>query len=404
MDGQGRGGRIGDLGVAMATSGAFAFAAFAPISIAAFQMSAGIAFLGATLAIASGRWSYRRGPLDLPLLIFLAVDILSAVLAVDRARAFRCIRGDWIIAFLPIFTQALRTSRDVKRAFRILLVSSTLVAAYAILQMFGGRDILRDRGLEPIGPLYIATGLFGHHLTYGGSVLITASLAAAWLVGAGSSRDRIAGGVTGLLQIGGVIASFARTSWAGLFVAIAAIALSVRGWIRRAAIVAILAGVAGALAIHPIRMRLAGVLSFGDDPRVRLWHTAIRIWEAHPILGAGPGSFKSLFAKYKVPGTYMATGHPHNDFLNILVQSGILGLAAFAFIWIRYFRTISSARGRIADNDPRRPLLLAGIVVVAAFFVGAMGQCFITDEEVGCLFWFFVAGSLVVAREVTDGV
>ncbi len=404
MDAQGRGGRIGDLGVVLATLGAFAFAAFAPISIAAFQMSAGLALLGTTLAIASGRWAYRPSPLDLPLLIFVVVDILSAVFAVDRARAFRCIKGDWIITFLPVFTQALRTSRDVRRAFQILLISSTLVAAYAILQMVAGRDLLRDRALESIGPLYIATGLFGHHLTYGGSVLITASLAVALLVAAGSSRDRVVGGVTGLIQVGGVIASFARTSWAGLFVAIAAIALTVRGWIRRAAIVAILAGVAGAIAIHPIRMRLAGLLSFGDDPRVRLWHTAIRIWEDHPILGAGPGSFKSLFAKYKVPGSYMATGHPHNDFLNILVQSGILGLAAFAFIWVRYFRTISTARAQVADNDPRKTLLLAGIVVVAAFFVGAMGQCFITDEEVGCLFWFFVAGSLVVAREVTHGV
>jgi O-antigen ligase len=404
MGEQGRGGRVGDLGVVLATSGVVAFAAFAPISIAALQLSAGLAFLGAVLAIASGRWSYRPTAVDVPLLIFVAVDLLSAVFAVDRARAFRCIKGDWILVFLPIFAQAMRSSRDVRRAFRVLVTSSTLVAAYAVVQMFAGLDILRDRGLEPIGPLYIATGLFGHHLTYGGSVLITSSLAIALLAGERSGRGRMLGGLAGLIQIGGAVASFARTAWAGLFAAIVILALSVRGWIRRAAIALLLLSVAGSLLIPPIRMRLADVLTFGDDPRVRLWRTAIRIWEAHPILGAGPGSFKSQFESFKVPGTYMATGHPHNDFMNILVQSGILGLAVFTFVWIRYFRALGSARGRLAAADPRRTLILAGIVVVAAFFVGAMGQCFITDEEVGCLFWFFVAGSLVVAREVADAV
>lgn len=404
MDVKGRGGRIGDLGAWLATAGAFAFAAFAPVSIAAFQLSAGVAFLGIVLAFASGRWTYRPTPIDLPLLIFVGVDLLSALFAVDRARSFRCIKGDWILIFLPIFAQAVRSSRDVRRAFRILLVSSTLVAAYAIVQMLTGVDPRRHRELEPVGGLFIAVGLFGHHLTYGGSVLITCSLAIALAAGARSPKERIAGGAAACVQIGGVIASFARTAWAGLLVAVAVIALSVRGWIRRAAIAAMVLGVAAAVAIPPIRMRLSDVLSFGDDPRVRLWRTALRIWAAHPILGAGPGSFKSLFPNFKVPGAYMATGHPHNDLLNILVQSGILGLAAFAFIWVRYFRELAGTRRRLADDDPRKALLFAGIVVVIAFFVGGLGQCFLTDEEVGCVFWYFAAMGLVVAREVRDGV
>lgn len=404
MDARGRGGRVGELGALAAVAGTFGFAAAAPVSIAAFQLCAGVALLGSAVAIASGRWTYRSTPIDIPLLIFVAIDILSAIFAIDRARAFRCIKGDWILLFIPVFSQAMRDSRTVERAFRILLGSSTLVAAYATFQMFAGIDLLRHRALEPIGPLWIATGLFGHHLTYGGSVLITSALAITLFARARSSRERLGSGIAGLIQVGGVLASFARTAWAGLLAAMAVIVLSVRGWIRRTAIAAIVAGIGAAVAIPPIRMRLSDVLSFGDDPRVRLWHTAIRIWRAHPILGAGPGSFKSQFANFKVPGTYMATGHPHNDFLNILVQSGILGLAAFSLIWVRYFQTLGRARRRAGDADPRRPLLLAGIVVVIAFFVGGMGQCFLTDEEVGCLFWFFVAGSLAVAREVNDGV
>jgi O-antigen ligase len=158
------------------------------------------------------------------------------------------------------------------------------------------------------------------------------------------------------------------------------------------------AGILFSLASPVIRERLHDVLSVHDDPRVRLWQTALRIWWDHPVFGAGLGSYKTQFPIYKVPGDYMATGHPHNDLLNILVHSGILGVAAFAFIGIRYGRMIRRSLSAARRGDPRRSLLLAGVVVPLAFLAGGLGQCFLTDEEVGTLFWFLIAGFTAVAR------
>ena len=60
------------------------------------------------------------------------------------------------------------------------------------------------------------------------------------------------------------------------------------------------------------------------------------------------------------------------------------------------------ARRSLGSRDPRRAFLIAGILVPVAFFVGGMGQCFLTDEEVGQLFWFVIAAFVAVAREVRD--
>jgi hypothetical protein len=63
---------------------------------------------------------------------------------------------------------------------------------------------------------------------------------------------------------------------------------------------------------------------------------------------------------------------------------------------------VGGSRSLLRSEDIRRPFLLAAILVPIAFFVGGLGQCFLTDEEVGQLFWFVTAAFVVVAREVRD--
>lgn len=391
-----------DLWPGIARWGTFGFAAFSPASIAASQICWGIACAGLVLGLITRRIRYRPTPLDLPLVLFILAEAISIVFSVHPARSLRCWDGDWILLFFPVFAQSLRTGRDARRALMILLISSSLVAAYAIWQVFSGQDLIRGRGLEPIGGWFVATGAFGHHLTYGGHVLITGTLAFTLLVWNLRGRDvgwRIAAIV---LQAGGLVASFARTAWAGFLAAIAVMVFVARGLPRRLAACAIAAATVAAFALPAIRARLGDLWTFHDDPRVRLWHTALRIWWDHPVTGAGLASYKTQFPLYKVPGEYMAHGHPHNDLLNILVHSGILGVAAFVFIWVRYFGMVGGARRLLKVEDSRRPLLLAAIMVPIAFFVGGLGQCFLTDEEVGQLFWFTVAAFVAAAREVRD--
>ncbi|MDM7914382.1 MAG: hypothetical protein QUU85_03835 [Candidatus Eisenbacteria bacterium] len=203
----------GQIGAGLAAFGTAGFAAASPISIAGAEIAAGIALLGAILAIVSGRWRYRPTPVDVPLLLFFAAEILSIPFSVHPARSLRCLKGDWFLVLFFGFSQAFRHSRDVRRAFRILLVSSSIVAGYALLQMFLGQDLLRHRPLEPLGSFFIATGFFGHHLTYGGHVLLTAALAASWWAFERPRRRQVPGRVAGiLLQTAGVVASFARTA------------------------------------------------------------------------------------------------------------------------------------------------------------------------------------------------
>ena len=69
--------------------------------------------------------------------------------------------------------------------------------------------------------------------------------------------------------------------------------------------------------------------------RVVFWRNTVRMVADHPILGVGTGGFLDGYMPYVqgVPGWKGGgTGDPHNQFLKILGEQGLVGLAAFLFL------------------------------------------------------------------------
>ncbi len=396
--------RLGEHGLRLAWWGTVWFAVFAPVSIFVYQFGFGLAALGFLLALSTGRIAYRRTPLDLPLLLFALVETASCLLSPYRSESLRALRGQWTLLYYVVFSQALRDSRQVATVYRTLLVSASIAAAYAIFQGITGLDLIHGHPLESWAGLHMATGFFGHHLTYGGSVLITACLVLGLITAAPTRRRRRFLGAALALGVGGVVVSLARTAWAGLVAAGVGLIPALGATRRRWGILALGTAILLASFAPPVRQRVGSLRQLTDDPRVRLWQTAVIIWQEYPVLGAGLGTYEILFPEYKVPGRYDATGNPHNESLAVLVSSGLVGFAAFVFLWFRFFRVSIGAYRRAPRPDPLRALLLGGILGTIGLLAGGMGQCFLYDEEVATLFWLTAAGTMVAVGEVRSQV
>jgi O-antigen ligase len=63
----------------------------------------------------------------------------------------------------------------------------------------------------------------------------------------------------------------------------------------------------------------------GERTRPILWRGAWRIFESHPVLGAGAGSFDALFEAYRPEGYRDQPFYAHCDYLNTLSDYGLLG-------------------------------------------------------------------------------
>lgn len=63
-----------------------------------------------------------------------------------------------------------------------------------------------------------------------------------------------------------------------------------------------------------------------------MWNGAVRIFKDHPFLGVGTGGYSTVLKKMGSPDDPIIA-HPHNDFLYMAVSYGLIGVAAFFWLF-----------------------------------------------------------------------
>ena len=109
--------------------------------------------------------------------------------------------------------------------------------------------------------------------------------------------------------------------------------------------------------------------NFAVVERVAHWAAAIRMWQLSPWIGVGPGNYATLYDSVKIAGWDEALGHAHNIYLNVLAETGILGLLFYLVFWIVLtvwlIKQLLIAKRR---NDGWQQALILGILGVSVHF------------------------------------
>lgn len=79
--------------------------------------------------------------------------------------------------------------------------------------------------------------------------------------------------------------------------------------------------------------------------RLIVWGVGLEGVKAKPVFGWGPEGFEPVFALYYNPALFRGTGtnvfdRAHNIFIDTAVAQGLLGLAAFLFLWFAFARFV----------------------------------------------------------------
>ncbi len=79
-----------------------------------------------------------------------------------------------------------------------------------------------------------------------------------------------------------------------------------------------------------------GVGSEARDFRPQTWMDTIDMIKVAPLLGHGPGNYRYVFPEYRnrFRGQRIVTGHPHNEYLELIADYGWIGFGLFALAWI----------------------------------------------------------------------
>ena len=79
-----------------------------------------------------------------------------------------------------------------------------------------------------------------------------------------------------------------------------------------------------------------GVGSESRDFRPQTWSDTIVMIKDKPILGFGPGNYNFTFPKYRetFKDQRIVTGHPHNEYLELISDYGLIGFSLFSTAWL----------------------------------------------------------------------
>ncbi len=117
------------------------------------------------------------------------------------------------------------------------------------------------------------------------------------------------------------------SGWLPALIALGVIALLVKPkWV-------VLGSVLGMVVLVVIPGALGHIFLGGDNQyslstRFEAWQIVLNLVKLNPVLGLGPANYYSLTPLYSIGG-YTVNFNSHNNYVDILAQSGILGLMAF---------------------------------------------------------------------------
>jgi len=161
-------------------------------------------------------------------------------------------------------------------------------------------------------------------------------------------------------------------------------------WAALACALAILAANA-ALAIDPVLSRYS-VLFEGDilgNGRAQCWRMALPMVADYPALGSGAGTFKHVFRIYQEPSLTGWYTFAHNDYLNLLADAGLPGLAAGVAAIVMVLRRIVPLRA--SPDAATRGLAVAGVLGPSAVLLHSAAD-FPLQEPAVALAFFALAG------------
>jgi O-antigen ligase len=342
--------RIG-LGVLLAGSvlalGSVEVWAQSPLEIGA----AALFVLWAVLNVRKKEARVYWAPLNWPLLGFLAIGLFQLIFHLTpyafltRTQLLR-LAACFLVFFLMM--QAFRTRSELTKLVWFLIIFCFLVSVLAIIQFFtSSREIYWMEALKTGGDSF---GPYVNRNHFAGFVELTVPLGLAMMIFRGVHRDQLP--LTVLLTIVPISALILSGSRGGIIgfafelgiLALLALSRRAKAWkSRRVIAAAVVALVAVAMVAWVGADRAIAKFSTLKSPEVSLGRRismargAAHIFLDHPIIGCGTGALVDVFPAYETAYDGRLVDHVHNDYLETLAETGILGgLCGAAFLILLY--------------------------------------------------------------------
>ena len=301
------------------------------------------------------RRSRELGPISVPLAGFVLWTGLSLTWSDDvLAGSFQLLAYFLPFAVIGVAVARLQWSRRAIVWLLVELVSLAVAFAGIGIYQYETRTIFWNPKVivgNAYAPFYRVNSVFWDPSIYGRFLMIAIIAALVVVVRGGSKRVvLVTAAALGTIWVG-LLISYSQSSFAGLIVAVVLLMAVV--W-RRAAVLAagcvtillISTGIANPNIQNAFLKRSGAALNRATSDRAGLIYNGIRIAIANPVIGVGVGGFRHHYAALThLKGKEPKKAASHDSPVTVAAESGVIGLALFAWILVAAFLALARAGG-----------------------------------------------------------
>jgi O-antigen ligase len=395
---------IGRLPKRLTEFGLILFASTIPISHVPAQFGIGFAVLGWLLeGFLNKHWQIKWTPFFLPLILYVVWNIICSAASPRPVHSLLAlVDNEWALFLMLMMYWTVRNSQTLRWILVGWFVSSSVAMGYAIWEGFYGVELYRNMVLPPMGQFYRSVGFYGFYLTFAAFAMTVFFISSAFALERGSKGKWYRFALP-ILSFAAVMLTFARSIWLS-FAGVIPFLGFVRGKKKdRWGAVGLLGVFAlGFLVVPTLRQRAESIFDVkANETRINLWETSLNISKDFRFVGIGEDNFDYYFEKYKAPGFYDTTVHPHNDYLNVLINAGVPGLIFFLWLWIVAIRS-GLVTWRKSEDGVVKTVALGGTLSLVGLMIGAFFQDYY-GSFINCLGWWFVVGLIFAGERIREG-
>ena len=271
-----------------------------------------------------------------------------------------------------------------------LLAVGTVVAMYGIYQHLTGNNYV-FAWERPAGYLKRGSGTFycPNHLAGFLEMLLPLAVVCT-LASRLTVLAKVFTGYAAFVMLIGIVFTFSRGGWMATSLSLAVLCLWMfqqrghRRWIAAVLVSLVLLGVAVAVKarVSPGRFQQIYLIDPREDIRLPMWGVAADMWQQNLWWGVGPGHFNERFVQYRPdrPDTWRfqpRMGWVHNDYLNALVDWGLVGALLVAAAFGLFFWQVAKSWRHVqrSQNDlnvrrsNRSAVVIGGTVGLIAILI-----------------------------------
>jgi len=342
------------------------------------------------LALKQKIFVFHKTPLDIPLLVFIGVIFLSITACFvfphpqfgknglfhpllpqlfysiysEAGKNVAFVIINWILAFW-MFVTFMEDNKKIDYILSLCFITTTLASIYGIMQYFG-MEIFWPKVLNPYGGRCVST--FGNPNFLSAFLIVIIPFLLYKLILAKNVVIRIFYFIINSIVFWALVCSLTRSSWLGLAAGLIVFVTGLYYFFPKVmktqlptllalgitfGIILSLLPQSSVSGYHPrVTERLTEIQHAVKNvypplhQRVLIWSCAWDMIKERPVIGKGWGVFELFYPFYQskyllqIPEWRQLRTHAnnaHNEILEVLSQTGIIGLGVFIWIWILFF-------------------------------------------------------------------